>query len=123
MESTEGQKHKSHRKGEKGRKASELKKLRLKKGEFKEEDARKRNPKAFAIQKVGKAERRVRRKEDIGEKRARLPKVDRAPVEPPPYVVAVVGPPKVGKSTLLRGLVKNFTKQAMTDIKVSHPIL
>jgi pantothenate kinase len=38
--------------------------------------------------------------------------------EPPPIVVAIVGPPKVGKSTLLRCLVKNFTRQTLTNIQV-----
>lgn len=37
--------------------------------------AKQRNPKAFAIQRVHKAEKRVRRKEDITEKRARVPVV------------------------------------------------
>ena len=52
---------------------------------------------AFAIQNVGKTERRVRRKEDISEKRKHVPEVDRTPVEPPPIVIAIVGPPKVKK--------------------------
>lgn len=81
------------------------------------DDARKRNPKAFAIQSVAKAERSVRRKEDITEKRKHVPSVDRTPVEPPPIVVAIVGPPKVGKTTLLNGLIKNFTKQSIVDVK------
>ena len=38
-------------------------------------------------------------------------------MEPPPIVIAIVGPPKVGKSTLLKCLVKNFTRQTLTDIK------
>lgn len=79
--------------------------------------AKQRNPKAFAVQKTTKAERRVRRKEDIGEKRAHQPTVDRAPLEPPPIVVAIVGPPKVGKTTLLHCLVKNFSRQTMTNIQ------
>ena len=82
-------------------------------------DAKQRNPKAFAIQNVKKTERSVRRKEDISAKRTRLPEVDRTPneiVEVPPYVVAIVGPPKVGKSTLLRCLVKNFTRQSLSEI-------
>ena len=54
---------------------------------------------------------------DIKTKKQHIPKVDRTPVEPPPIVVAIVGPPKVGKSTLLRCLVKNFTKQKITDIR------
>ena len=82
-------------------------------------DAKKRNPKAFAIQNVKKTERSVRRKEDVTAKRTRLPEVDRTPgevIECPPYVIAIVGPPKVGKSTLLRCLVKNFTRQALSEI-------
>ncbi len=99
------QTHKSHRRAEKerkGRKAAEKRKEKIKKYGPSEEDLRVRNPRAFAIQRIGKAERRVRRKEDIVSKRQRLPAVDRAPLEPPPVVVAIVGPPKVGKSTLLR---------------------
>ena len=61
---------------------------------------RERNPKAFAIQNVGKTERRVRRKEDISEKRKHVPEVDRTPVEPPPIVIAIVGPPKVLKALI-----------------------
>ena len=78
---------------------------------FQELTAKQRNPKAFAVQNITKTERRVRRKGDISEKRAHQPTVDRTPVEPPPVVVAIVGPPKVGKTTLLQGLVKNFTRQ------------
>ena len=76
-----------------------------------------KNPKAFAIQNATKAERRVRRKEDITEKKTHQPSVDRTPLEPPPVVVAVVGPPKVGKSTLVKCLVKNFSRQTLTNIQ------
>ena len=38
---------------------------------------------------------------DIKEKKHHIPVVDRTPLEPPPVVVAVVGPPKVGKTTLI----------------------
>jgi len=81
------------------------------------EDARKRNPKAFALQNVVKTERRTRRKQDITEKRKHVPTVDRTPVEPPPIVVGIVGPPKVGKSTLMRCLIRNFTKQNLTNVQ------
>lgn len=43
--------------------------------------------------------------------------VDRTAVEPPPVVVVVVGPPKVGKTTLINNLTKMFTKLPLTDIK------
>lgn len=69
-----------------------------------------------------RTERRVRRKEDIGEKRTRLPAVDRAPLEPPPIVVAIVGPPKVGKSTLLHCLIRNFTRLVFTHYSKTRMI-
>jgi len=54
---------------------------------------------------------------DVKEKKHHIPVVDRVPAEPPPILVAIIGPPKVGKSTLLRCLVKNFTRQKVTNIK------
>lgn len=125
------EKHKEHRKptSARGQKAAKIRDKKAKK-EWEEtkanakttkklsddvEDARKRNPKAFAIQSVKKAERKVRRKEDITEKRKHVPSVDRTPVEPPPVVVAIVGPPKVGKTTLLNGLMKNYSKQTVPN--------
>ena len=54
---------------------------------------------------------------DVKEKKHHIPVVDRVPAEPPPVLVAIIGPPKVGKSTLLRCLVKNFTKQKVVNIK------
>jgi ribosome biogenesis protein BMS1 len=115
MEGDTDKPQKEHRKSHSGRKADKKKaKTELSKDA---QSMRERNPKAFSIQNVKKTERKVRRKEDISEKRKHLPTVDRTPVEPPPIVIAIVGPPKVGKSTLLRCLVRNFTRQALTDIK------
>jgi ribosome biogenesis protein BMS1 len=36
---------------------------------------------------------------------------------PPPVIVAVVGPPGVGKSTLVRSLVRRFTKTTLSEIQ------
>jgi ribosome biogenesis protein BMS1 len=49
-----------------------------------------------------------------------VPQVDRAPLEPPPFVVAIVGPPKVGKSTLMKNLIRNYTRQRLN--KISGPV-
>lgn len=38
-----------------------------------------------------------------------------AAVDPPPYVVLVQGPPKVGKTSLIQALVKHYTKQPLPD--------
>ena len=113
----EKQSHKEHRKSKSDRKKVDKKEFKKSNLAQDEKSRRERNPKAFAIQNVGKTERRVRRKEDISEKRKHLPTVDHTPIEPPPIVIAIVGPPKVGKSTLLKCLVRNFTKQNLTDIK------
>ena len=58
----------------------------------------------------------VPRAQDLKVKKHHIPLVDRSSLEPPPVVVVVVGPPKVGKSTLIRCLIKNFTRQKLGDI-------
>lgn len=35
----------------------------------------------------------------------------------PPVIIAVMGPSGVGKTTLIRSLVRRFTKTTMSDIK------
>uniref|UniRef100_A0A1Y9J0B4 Bms1-type G domain-containing protein n=1 Tax=Anopheles quadriannulatus TaxID=34691 RepID=A0A1Y9J0B4_ANOQN len=77
---------------------------------------RTKNPKAFAITKARSAEKRFRYKEDIITKKQHIPLVDKTPEEPPPVLIAVVGPPKVGKTTLIKNLIKNFTKTSVTTI-------
>jgi len=54
---------------------------------------------------------------DLSERKKHIPIVDRTPVEPPPLLVAVVGPPKVGKSMLLRCLVKHYVRTSITELK------
>ncbi|OXB68053.1 hypothetical protein ASZ78_003294 [Callipepla squamata] len=55
--------------------------------------------------------------QDLKTKKHHIPVVDRTPLEPPPVVVVVVGPPKVGKSTLIKCLIKNFTRQKLVEIR------
>jgi ribosome biogenesis protein BMS1 len=44
--------------------------------------------------------------------------VNRSPDDvPPPVIVAVVGPPGVGKSTLVKSLIRRYTKQTLSDIR------
>lgn len=40
--------------------------------------------------------------------------VDRLPEEAPPIIVAVVGPPGVGKTTLIKSLIKRYTKHNLS---------
>ncbi|XP_003390922.1 PREDICTED: ribosome biogenesis protein BMS1 homolog, partial [Amphimedon queenslandica] len=109
----EATKQKSHKKRQAGTKAIKKKK-RDKKGKENEEAEDQRNPKAFTYRSAIRAARSKRRTLDINEKRNRLPQVDRTPVEPPPVLIAVVGPPKVGKTTLINGLVKHFTHHTVS---------
>ncbi|XP_055626583.1 ribosome biogenesis protein BMS1 homolog [Toxorhynchites rutilus septentrionalis] len=103
------EKQKTHKKRQAGVKADK------KKAKSKPTDKGK-NVKAFAITKARSAEKRFRRKEDILTKKHHLPVVDKTPEEPPPVLIAVVGPPKVGKSTLINNLIKIFTKTNVTSV-------
>lgn len=77
-----------------------------------------KNAKAFAFAKPGKLQRQATRSSDLGEKRFHVPMVDRTPEDdPPPVIVAVVGPPGTGKTTLIRSLIRRLSKTTITDIK------
>lgn len=112
-------KRKQHRARQSGVKA-EKKKVKAKRDSNQKEPeltARQRNPKAFAINSAQRAERNFRRKEDLTAKKQHIPLVDQTPDEPPPVLIAIVGPPKVGKTTLIKDLIKSFTRTTVTDIR------
>ncbi|KAG9300622.1 hypothetical protein G9A89_005222 [Geosiphon pyriformis] len=77
----------------------------------------KNNPKAFAPLSGRKAEKLARRNQELDQKKLHVPLVDRTPIQPPPVIVAVVGPPKTGKTTLIKSLVKRYTKHSLTEVK------
>ncbi|KAG0006532.1 Glycoside hydrolase 2 (Mannanase, beta-galactosidase) [Modicella reniformis] len=97
---------KAHRTKTSGAKANKNKK-----------NAEKNNPKAFGFLSGRKAERAARRNLDRDQTRLHVPLVDRTPMEAPPVVVAVVGPPGTGKTTLIKSLVKRYTKHSLSEIK------
>jgi ribosome biogenesis protein BMS1 len=70
--------------------------------EKKKHDNAAQNPKAFAFAKPGKLQRAAARSHDKKEKRLHVPLVDRIPEDPPPLVVAVVGPPGVSISWYIK---------------------
>ncbi|WVW82380.1 hypothetical protein I302_104387 [Kwoniella bestiolae CBS 10118] len=90
------------------------------------------NPKAFTNTSFRAADRAARRTAEKDQKRLHVPLVNRNPEErkvtsakgqgmdegklpPPPIVVGLVGPPGVGKSTLLRSLVRRYTKHNLNQ--------
>ncbi|KAI9696256.1 MAG: Glycoside hydrolase 2 (Mannanase, beta-galactosidase) [Candelina mexicana] len=73
------------------------------------------NPKAFAYARPGKLHKQAARSHEVNEKRLHVPLVDRLPEEAPPLIVAVVGPPGVGKTTLIKSLVKRYTKHTLSS--------
>ncbi|CAK7212504.1 Glycoside hydrolase 2 (Mannanase, beta-galactosidase) [Sporothrix bragantina] len=73
------------------------------------------NPKAFAFSNPGKLQRSAARSHDIKEKRLHVPLVDRLPDEPPPRLVTIVGPSGVGKTTLMRSMIRRYAKETITD--------
>ncbi|KAL9079263.1 MAG: hypothetical protein Q9157_001834 [Trypethelium eluteriae] len=73
------------------------------------------NPKAFAYAAPGRAQKQAARSHDVKEKRLHVPLVDRLPEEAPPIVVGIVGPPGVGKTTLVKSLIRRYTKQTLSQ--------
>ncbi|KAF8895142.1 hypothetical protein BD779DRAFT_1608832 [Infundibulicybe gibba] len=103
--------HKAHRPAQSGSKAEKKDKG---KGKEKQHGF---NEKAFAPKSGRRADRQGRRNVERDQTRLHVPLVNRTPDdEPPPVIVAVVGPPGVGKTTLLKSLVRRYTKQTLKDV-------
>ncbi|KAM1873072.1 hypothetical protein ACFX13_006958 [Malus domestica] len=105
------QPHKEHRSRQSGAKAEKKKKPDA------SQNGNKRNPKAFAYQSAGKAQRLHSRDVEKQQRRLHVPTIDRSYGEPAPYVVLVHGPPKVGKSLLIKSLVKHYTKHNLPEVR------
>ena len=111
---------KSHRKKKSGKKVDNRKKAKKDGGGKLNQDAAaaaKRNPRAFIFSSKGKAKIQKARTAEREQRRMHVPVVEQLTDEPPPFVVLVHGPPGVGKSTLIRCLVKHYTKQDVKDVK------
>jgi ribosome biogenesis protein BMS1 len=114
---TTGDEHRGHKVTKKGRGAKEKKKdLKAKKDGTRVE---KHNSRAFSVANIKRTQKRIQRNLDKGQQKEFVPLKDRrAEVDqgPPPTLVVVMGPPQVGKSTLIRSLVKMHTNHNLTDI-------
>ncbi|KAE8076582.1 hypothetical protein FH972_015221 [Carpinus fangiana] len=109
------QSHKAHRSRQAGPK-KKAKSDKKKKKNISEND-KKQNPKAFAFSSSVKAKRLQSRSVEKEQRRLHVPVIDRSYGEPAPFVVVVHGPPKVGKSLLIKSLIKHYTKHNMPEVR------
>lgn len=110
----------AHHKIKAGRGAKERKKdLKAKKDGTRVD---RHNPRAFSVSHIGRTQRNIQRNLDRAQQKEYVPLKDRRrPLEDsttasPPSLVVVMGPPGVGKSTLIRSLVKMYTGYNLTSI-------
>ncbi|KAF8579811.1 DUF663-domain-containing protein [Ramaria rubella] len=76
------------------------------------------NEKAFAPKSGRRADKQARRNVERDQTRLHVPLVNRTPDDdPPPVIIAIVGPSGVGKTTLMRSLVRRYTKHSLNEIK------
>ncbi|KAH6835805.1 P-loop containing nucleoside triphosphate hydrolases superfamily protein [Perilla frutescens var. hirtella] len=112
------QPHKSHRIRKSG--ASVKKKSKSKPNStegLSKEQQKINNPKAFAFNSSVKAKRLQSRATEKEQKRLHVPTIDRNTGEPAPFVIVVQGPPQVGKSLLIKCLVKHYTKHNLPEVR------
>nr|KYP66001.1 hypothetical protein KK1_012279 [Cajanus cajan] len=110
--------HRSRQSGAKhDKKKSKKKQKQKQKSDGGEEDPKRQNPRAFAFSSSNKAKRLQSRAVEKEQRRLHVPIIDRSYGEPAPFVVVVQGPPQVGKSLLIKSLVKHYTKQNLPDVR------
>eukprot|EP00985_Skeletonema_marinoi_P021018 scaffold12659_cov111-Skeletonema_marinoi.AAC.4 len=98
MADVDGQVHRGHKTTKAGRGSREKKKAKndKKNGNLKD----RHNPRAFSVANIVRTQRNVQRNSDRAQKKEYVPLKDRrasSATESPPSLVAVVGPPGVGK--------------------------
>ncbi|KAK9019642.1 hypothetical protein V6N11_054157 [Hibiscus sabdariffa] len=108
------QSHRAHRSRHSGASA---KKKAKDKNKNQNSDQKQQNPKAFAFRSNAKAKRLQSRAVEKEQRRLHLPVMDRSYGELPPFVVVVQGPPQVGKSLLIKTLVKHYTKHNVPEVR------
>jgi ribosome biogenesis protein BMS1 len=106
-----------HKQKKEGRGAKEKKKdLKSKKDGSRKE---RHNSRAFSVANIVRTQRTIQRNLDRSQKKEYVPLQDRRSLDPnesPPPLVVVMGPKGVGKSTLIRSLVKIYTNHNLTTV-------
>lgn len=72
---------------------------------------------AFTFTSSGRLKRERTRAAEKEQRRLHVPVAERLVDDPPPFVVLVHGPPQSGKSTLIKSLVKHYTRQNLFAVK------
>lgn len=102
--------HRAHRAAQAGPKSAKAKNRERHAGGF--------NPRAFISAHPNVADKAIRRNAEKDQKRLHVPMMDRTPESaPPPVIVAVVGPEGVGKSTLMRSLIRRYSKHTLAHVQ------
>jgi ribosome biogenesis protein BMS1 len=117
MEGDDKQGNHGHKAKKAGRGAKEKKKDAKDKKDSKRVE--RHNPRAFSVANVVRTQRTIQRNLDRAQKKEYVPLNDRRAVDvldAPPSVVVVMGPPQVGKSTLIRSLVKMYTNHNLKTV-------
>jgi ribosome biogenesis protein BMS1 len=76
---------------------------------------KRKNTKAFNVANVVSAKRNMQRNLDKAQQKEVVPLLNREESIPPPSLIVVMGPKGVGKTTLIRSLVKIYTGQNITN--------
>jgi len=111
------QDHHRHKGRKEGRGAKEKKKDEKAKKDNKRVE--RHNSRAFSVANIVRTQRTLQRNLDRSQKKEYVPLSDRRATEvheTPPSLVVVMGPPSVGKSTLIRSLVKLYTNHNLTTV-------
>lgn len=120
MAGTEKKQHRKPKSGAKATKKNEKQKRQGKKGQG-------ANMKAFTFSSPMGAQREARKAAEKEQRRLRAPvneafRGDEGSIEEPPLVVCVQGPSQVGKSTVIRHLVKHWSKQGIPQSGLKGPV-
>jgi ribosome biogenesis protein BMS1 len=119
MDALAGAAGKGHRKSKAGAKFNKQKRKAFEK-QKKEQPSlaeQRKNPKAFGVAKAGRARKTIQRNLDRAHRKEYVPQSNRDEELPPPISVVVMGPPGSGKSTVIRSLVKRYTRHNLVEVK------
>mmetsp|Transcript_33925 Transcript_33925/g.74425 ORF Transcript_33925/g.74425 Transcript_33925/m.74425 type:complete len:1184 (-) Transcript_33925:107-3658(-) len=110
------QTNRGHNKTKVGRGAKEKKKDKRAKAD--QTRTERHNPRAFSVANIVRTQRTIQRNLDKSQQKEYVPLKDRRvdETEAPPSLVCVMGPQGVGKSTLIRSLVKLYTNHNLSAI-------